>query len=441
MAGRSLHSSYGSSIQTSQDNIVKVLHISSFAFTGGAARAAYRLHDGLTRANIDSSMIVSPMEKSDGAVVSFEVTNSLYRMARRYIRGLRIQRSLNRYRHNRPESLELFSSDRSRYGAELVKSLPPHDVVHLHWISGFVDLATFFRFQPPNKTIVWTLHDMNTFSGGCHYGLECSRYKHGCGQCPQLGSDDPHDLSDQIWKRKQCIFLNIKPENLHLVTPSNWLANEVRQSPLLKRFPLSIIPYGIDTGEFSPRSKEASRAALGIHPNTNVILFIAHNVRIKRKGLKLLYEALQRIPNINNYCLLSIGRGIPFKDLGFQHIHLGTIENDRLLSAVISAASLFVIPSQQDNLPNTVLEAMACGTPVLGFKTGGIPDMVREGVTGQLVENGDVGGLSEHLVRMLEDPGHLAELSANCRRIAIEKYDLHSSAQKYIELYQEVCCR
>ena len=418
---------------------MKVVHISSFAFTGGAARSAFRLHDGLKRAGIESSMIVSPMERGGKAVVPFEVSNNFIRTVQRFNRGLQIQRNLNRYSHKQPEGLELFSSDRSRYGVELAHSLPPCDVIHLHWISGFVDLPNFFQIIPPDKTVIWTLHDMNTFSGGCHFSLECNRYQQGCGQCPQLGSVDHRDLSNQIWRRKKRVFSKVNTKRLHFVAPSRWLAYETKQSPLLNRFPLSVIPYGIDTDEFSPRNKESARAALGLSPKANVILFIAHNVRIKRKGLKILHEALQQISQNNSYCLLSIGRGNIFKDLKFQHIHLGRIENDRLLASVISAAGLFVIPSQQDNLPNTVLEAMACGTPVLGFNTGGIPDMVREGVTGCLVNNGDIEGLSGQIVEMFKDREFLTKLSDNCRRIAVDEYALHISAKRYLDLYEQVC--
>ena len=415
---------------------MKIVHISTYAFAGGAARAAYRLHDGLKRCNTDSSMIVCAGKSAGNSVIRFKVSQRWLHKARRYLRGMRIQRDLYRYNHMQPEGLELFSTDHSRYGVELAKALPPCDVIHLHWIAGFVDLQQFFAAIPSNQTVIWTLHDMNAFSGGCHYDLGCGRYQHGCGQCPQLGSSDNNDLSAKIWRRKLRIFSQISPKKLIFAAPSRWLTNEIKRSPLLSRFQSNVIPYGIDTDEFFPRNKESAREALGINPDANVILFLAHNVRIKRKGLELLHQALALIQNKTNFCLLSIGHDSKIADQSFQHIHLGRIENDRLLASVISAAGLFVIPSQQDNLPNTVLEAMACGTPVLGFNTGGIPDMVREGVTGHLVANGDVKALSGQIVNIFNDPKHTAKLSDNCRRVAVEEYALHVSAKRYLDLYK-----
>ena len=417
---------------------MKILHLNTYDIEGGAARAAHRLHKGLGRLGLDSSMFVLQARSKDATVTTFEPTMDLFGRLRRRFRREQITHSFARYRKCHPVGYDPFRTDCSEHGADLVRQLPHCEVVNLHWISDFVDYQEFFSAVPQSKPVVWTLHDMNPFTGGCSYDDDCGRYTDGCGACPQLGSGQVRDLSHRIWQRKRRIFAQIPDGRLHLVSPSRWLASEARRSPTLGRFPVSVVPYGLDLDDFSPRDRSFARNVLGLPQDASIILFCADWLGGRRKGFSQLAHALAGLEKLNNLLLISLGSRIPTLDIAIPHVHLGSIQNDRFLSLVYSAADIFVISSLQDNLPNTVLEAMACGTPVVGFAVGGIPDMVRPSKTGLLVPPSDVIALRAAIVQLLEDHSARKELAANCRRIAVEEYSLVLQARRYGELYKSL---
>jgi len=334
--------------------------------------------------------------------------------------------------------LEVFTDDRNENGAAVVDQLPPSDIVNLHWVSGFLDYQFFVPRVVENRPVVWTLHDMNPFTGGCHYDQGCGRYTDCCGACPQLGSNVPNDLSRQIWMRKRKVFDEIEHNQLHFVTPSRWLALEAKQSSLLNGFPVTVIPNSLDTDDFVPCDQEIARKALGIPVDARVLLFVAQNVNNQRKGFPYLVEALKRVSAVKDFRLVSIGSGALEIDERIQHIHLGNIESDRLLSLIYSAASCLLNVSLQDNLPNTIMESMACGTPAVGFDVGGVPDLIRDGVTGLLAPKGNVDNLRDGILSLLDDRKGREEMSANCRRIAEEEYDLGVQAGEYAKLYEKM---
>ena len=330
------------------------------------------------------------------------------------------------------------TDDRTMLGAEPWKQLPAADVVQLHWVDGFVDYEAFFRSLTEKRPIVWTLHDMNAFTGGCHYDGGCGRFAEKCGACPALASRDATDFSRKVWERKRKIFEALPRERLHVVTPSRWLGEEARRSSLFGRFPRSVIPYGLDTEIFQPSGGKERRKALGIPLQAKVILFLADGVDIPRKGYNLALRALEQIPASSEICILTAGRGMVPDNRRFAHVHAGEIADDRLLASTYSAADLLVVPSAQDNLPNTMLESMACGTPVVGFDAGGIPDGVRDGKTGFLAPAGDSAALATAMRTLLDNDALRAEMTANCRRIALEDYAIEIQARRYIELYREL---
>jgi len=415
---------------------LRVLHVNTAANSGGAARAAYRLHTGLRRLGHDSFMFVARQSSDDPTVKAFTQPMNLRERLRRRLRRERITRSFARYRRSRPAGYESFHDDRTQHGATPLGQLPSCDVVNLHWVAGFVDCQTFLTQVAQHTPIIWTLHDMNPFTGGCHYDDACGRYRARCGACPQLGGNAEGDLSRRVLERKRMALQEIAADRLHIVTPSRWLAEEAGRSTLLGRFSISVIPNGLDTGIFVPRERDVARAALGIPQNAHVVLFVSDSTVNRRKGFPLLNQALAGLSDLTNPFLISLGRGAPRLEAPISHAHLGHIGNDRLLALVYSAADLFVIPSLQDNLPNTVLESFACGTPVVGFNTGGIPDMVRSGVTGMLAEAENTEALRDAIAKLLQNPAKRAEMSANCRRVAVEEYALEVQARRYVELYE-----
>lgn len=415
---------------------MKIVHVNTFDLRGGAARSAFRIHQGLAHLGHDSTMFVLGSESRNPEVKRFVPPADFLSRIKRRIRRDRIDAAFARYRASRPAGLEPFHDCRSPHGPDILQQVPECDIVHLHWIAGgFVDYWEFFSGISPHAPIVWTLHDMNPFTGGCHYDLGCGRFAGQCGNCPQLGSQEPADLSRRIWEDKRAALAQIAPARLHVVTPSQWLAREVERSSLFQRFPLSVIPYGLDLDTFAPKNRMHARELLGLPVDAKIILFVADGLDNRRKGFPLLIDALAGLHGISGLMLLSVGNGHAEGSLKVPWIHLGSLSQDRMLPAVYSAADIFVIPSLQDNLPNTVLESMASGTPVIGFAVGGIPDMVRPGVSGTLVEPENVTALRVAVEDLLNDPAQLSQMGLNCRRIVEEEYCLELQARRYEALY------
>jgi glycosyltransferase involved in cell wall biosynthesis len=417
---------------------LKIVHVSTEDTTGGAARAAYRLHTGLRRHGHESSMFVAVRHGEDPDVVAFKPPMDFFSRLNRRLRRELIGREFARYRLSRPSGCDYFSDDRSIHGTGLLGQLPVCDVINLHFIARFVDHQTFIQGVPRRIPIVWRLADMNSLTGGCHVSEGCLRYRDGCGACPQLGSNDPKDLSNRIWNRKQRLFSRLNSDRLHIVALSQWMACKVREESLLRKFPLTIIPNGIDTGVFAPRDRQFSRNVLGLPENAKILLFVAQMVTNRTKGLDLLVRALAELNDLSNLHLVSVGKGKPIHKLGIPHLHLGEVRNERLLSLIYSAADIFVIPSREDNFPNTVIESLACGTPVVGFEVGGIPDMVRPGITGLLVPPEDTVAMSNSITHLLQNSTMRREMARDCRRIAMDEYSQDVQVKRYIKLYEEI---
>jgi glycosyltransferase involved in cell wall biosynthesis len=417
--------------------VVRVVHLSTSDSSGGAARAAYRLHTGLRRAGLGSTMLVEERKTDDPDVVRFRPPAGLLsRLSRRVRRGS-IRRDAATY-PNRPPSLDWFSDDRTPYGGQLVAQLPACDVINLHWVAGFVDYGGFFPAAGKlGVPLVWRLADMNAFTGGCHYDDGSGKFVQQCGACHQLGSSDPNDLSHQIWLRKKAALDSLPDDGLHLVGTSRWIAGEAKRSSLLGRFAASIIPNGLDVRDFAPRDKRLSRDFFDLPPDARIVLFAADSTATVRKGFAYLVEALQGMTDVPDLLLVSVGGGEP-KLAGVPHRHLGRIKDDRVLSLAYSAADVYVIASLQESFGQTVTEAMACGTPVVGFASGGIVDMVRPGVTGLLAPTRDVAALREAVKAALSDPDRLNEMAQNCRRIAVAEYSLEVQAAAYKALYERL---
>jgi glycosyltransferase involved in cell wall biosynthesis len=418
---------------------MRVVHVNTYENTGGAARAAHRLHKGLQRLGSRSSMFVAYGDTGDKATIALQLPkNGKMRRIRRRVRAFNINRALSRYASSRPSGYDIFSDDRSPYAREVVNQLPPCDVINLHWVAGLVDYGQFFAAVPAATPVVWTLHDMNPLTGGCHYNGTCERYASVCGACPQLGSSDPSDLAYRIWLRKRRAFAQAARSRLHIVTPSRWLATEVHRSGLALPFPVSVIPYGLDLDDFAPRNRRTAREVFGLPQHAKVILFIADGLGLRRKGFVYLAEALKGLSRMDDLVVLCLGRGTLPDTLNIPCVNAGVVHSDRLLSFAYSAADLLVVPSLQDNLPNTVLEAMACGLPVVGFDVGGIPEMVRNGVTGILTPAGDVARLREAVLELLQSGPRREAMAAASRRVATDEYSLEIQARRYSELYERL---
>jgi glycosyltransferase involved in cell wall biosynthesis len=314
------------------------------------------------------------------------------------------------------------------------------DILHLHWIAYFVDQKSFFM-SVRGRPIVWTLHDMNPFTGGCHFAGPCNKFATYCFSCPQLGSRADEDLAATIWRRKRDSY---KAHDLHVVAPSGWLAQLARKSSLLGNTPISVIPYGLSETVFAARDKAASRALLGLPVGKMLVLTGGVNLNDERKGWRYLDAALTILStrmNPANIGLLVFGRPPDLTQLenrGLNVYPLGSIKDERLLSAAYSAADLFVVSSMEDNLPNTVLEAMACSVPVVGFDSGGIPEMVHDGDTGSVVARRDTDGLAQSIQWLLERSEARREMGRRAREAVLRDYTSEIQAKRYLELYQGI---
>jgi glycosyltransferase involved in cell wall biosynthesis len=334
-----------------------------------------------------------------------------------------------------------FSNDRGENTDDVLGQLPAADVLHLHWVARFWDTGKMFRAARERAPLIWTLHDMNPFTGGCHFDGGCGKYLERCGACPQLCSRDKIDASELCWQRKVESYAELDAAFTHIVAPSRWLAAEAKKSQLFKKYEVSTIPYGVDTRAFQPRDRSMSRRLLEIPENAKVVLFVADWAGEKRKGLDLLIEALRELRDLPDLYVFGVGRGIVLDKLKGQRHGTRHLQDDLSLSIAYSSADVLVVPSVQDNLPNTALEALACGVPTVAFSVGGLCDIVREGVTGALVPVGEVEALAKAIRKVLEDPAGRANMALECRKAALLEHTLEIQAKRYLTVYERLLGR
>jgi glycosyltransferase involved in cell wall biosynthesis len=406
---------------------VDILVVNTSQKSGGAARAAWRVFLGIRRERPNAHYLTLLTDERRADVAgryhwSFEgvLTEQLSRLddlpLRRYPR--RRQGTFTPAVWANPLRVRL-------------KSFRPR-LVHLHWVAGsLLRIEDLARLRVP---VVWTLHDAWAFTGGCHYAGDCGGFRDSCGRCPRLGSDRDEDLSRAIWRRKSRAYAKL---NMTVVTPSRWLAEIARQSSLFKGRRVEVIPNGLDTGVFRPLDKATAKAFLGIDPGRKVLLFGAEWLTDPRKGGDLLAAALAKL---DFPCtLLTFGKGaVAFEANPNVTVHAqGTLRDDISLALTYSAADVFICPSREDNLPNTVAEAMACGTPCAAFAVNGLPDMITHRVDGWLARAFDPEDLAAG-IRWIATHPHPEELGRSAREKAVREYSLDVMTARYVSLYDEL---
>ncbi|VEP12240.1 Glycosyl transferase group 1 [Hyella patelloides LEGE 07179] len=402
---------------------MKILHINQSDISGGAGIAGYRLHQGLLDRKLDSRLLVGQAQTKSDRVATVQrkhrLENRLFRLSR-YL-GL-----------NNLNLISSFDIPKHQFYQEA-------DVLNFHNLhTGYFNYLTIPNLTK-NKPAVFTLHDMWSFTGHCAYSYDCDRWKSGCGQCTYLDSypNVQRDNTQIEWKLKNWVYSR---SNLIVVTLSQWLTQQVKQS-LLNRFQIHHIPNGIDTEAYQPLERELCRKILDIPPHSKVLMFGAQSLSDSRKGGDLLLKALQALPQSlkAEIVLLTMGSSSNqiTQTVGIKAINLGYLERDRLKSVAYSAADLFVFPTRADNLPLVLQESMACGTPMVSFKVGGVPDLVRHNVTGYLATPEDTEDLSRGIVQLLEDDELRQQMSQNCRAIALAEYGIEIQVQRYVNLYRQ----
>ncbi|QHT70545.1 glycosyltransferase [Rhodocytophaga rosea] len=396
---------------------MKVLHINTFD-TGGAAKSCLRLHQGLLEQNIDSKVMV---------LYKYSHLEQVYDFLPDYQQTLfkRIEGSFLYRRNKVIKSLKnkiypgkVQSSPHTIYNILKHPLTQQADIIHLHWVARFLDYDSFFSVV--NKPVVWTLHDMNPILGGYHYETD------------MLGMR-PYDELEEVKNIKIKKKALQKVSNVSVVSPSYWLYQKSLQSALLGNFSNYYIPYGVDTNKFKPADKKKAREYFSLPQENKILLFIADSLTDPRKGYSYLVEALKQI-DLRDTLLCTIGKGnIPPVDFPLKH--LGYIASENELSLAFAAADIFITTSIEDNLPNTVLESLACGTPVVGFRIGGIPDMVIEGETGLLASPKNISELAERMQWLLKNAKERNEMGKKGRKLVEEKFTISTQADQYRNLY------
>jgi glycosyltransferase involved in cell wall biosynthesis len=367
---------------------MKILIVNTYD-NGGAANACLRLHEGLLSEGIDSKVLLKRKQKSLPKTFQFngklQKISKLKLLKEKGIAFLRVLGILNKKKSSdeqsflkqRSSSLELFSFAHSNFDITTSPLYEEADLINLHWVAHLLDYESFFRKN--TKPVVWTLHDMNPFTGGEHY-LESffDMDSKGYPLAREFSVKEKYFQDNILSLKVEAIQ---KVSNINVVAPSKWLVKEAKKSLVFKNKELYHIPYGINSEIFQPRDKHYSRNILNLPNNKKIILFVADSINNNRKGYAYLKMALENMQN-DNVILCAIGRKKSTLESEKNIIELGPIYDERLMSIVYSAADVFVIPSLMDNLPNTVLESLMCGTPVIGFSIGGITDMIQHGTNG-----------------------------------------------------------
>ncbi len=415
---------------------MKVLHLNQ-RDDGGAGRAMIRLHQGLRVAGIDSRAHVQVKVTNEEGVSSPQST--LGKLSAKLKLSEHLDNLPLRFhpkRDNRHFSLQCFPDSL----ASVVEAINP-DIVHLHWVSGgFLRLESLKNFKRP---LVWTLHDMWTFTGGCHYNDGCENYKDTCGNCPALKSHKKNDLSNWVWKRKNRAWKNL---DLTIVTPSNWMAECVRESSLLKNCRTEVIHNGLDTNAFKPIDRATARNLMNLPDDKHLVLFGAANPLDTRKGMHLLLQALHQLHHngMNDQIELLVFGGTaanPIPDVDFRVNYLGRLTDDVSLALAYSAADVFIAPSLEDNLPNTLVEALACGTPGVAFNIGGIPDIIDHKHNGYLATAFEPDSLAHGIEWTLKATNRNEQLRINSHQKAERMFGLAAQAQSHTALYSELLSR
>lgn len=368
----------------------KILHISSSDF-GGAGIAALRLHKAMLKQCIDSCFMSLDNQINDGInYVRFNTKKEtlikpeqpilslknyfLEKLTKRYSKKIALyNKSLVEQKEKfeiiyNNENFEIFSTPFSNYDLTESEAYKNADIIHLHWVAGYLDYPTFF--EKNKKPIVWTIHDENPFRGGFHYKEDEIRNR-----------DKYGDLDRKYYQIK--LEAISKQEKLTIVSPSKWLAEEAIKSVALKKRRVLSIYNTLDLEIFKPINKVFSRQFWGIPENANVFMFAAQNITNKRKGFDLLLPIIQRNDLKNTYYLI-VGSNSTHLGSRDNIIYTGSIYNDRLMSLAYSAADFFILPSREDNLPNTMLESIACGTPVISFPIGDTKELLEDSKCGTL---------------------------------------------------------
>ncbi len=419
---------------------MKVALINTSDSGGGAAEACMRLLKALQLQQVDVTMVVQHKKRAEDAVYTIE--RNIFGKLRSNINFLLERISFMLFQERDKQVRFAFSPANAGTDISQLKVIKEADIIHLHWTnSGFLSINDVKKLIALNKPIVWTLHDMWAFTGGCHYAGPCNHFKNQCGNCYFLRNPEDNDLSHAGWLHKKDALSIAK--NLSIVTCSHWLGEVAMKSTLLKGFIIQAIPNPIDIELFAYKDKAAARTRWGVNPAAKIILFGAANINDRRKGISFLVDALAYLKA--DYTqdtpveIVIFGKNKHFdtSSLSFPVKQLNTISSPADLAEIYSMADVFVSPAIEDNLPNMIMEAMSCSTPVVAFNTGGIPDLIDHKVNGYMAEFKSSTDLAAGLNDVL-NTGNRDKYAAAARYKVKRMFNNEKVARQYIDLYKSV---
>jgi len=416
---------------------MKVLLITKNPGTGGAAIAASRLLDSLRKEGMDAKMLVQ--EGADEVRGIWPTTHGPFKRWMNFLRFV-WERLVFLPRERSKNIRFLFSL--ANTGEDLSRNalVREADIIHLHWINaGFLSLSSLKKLLAMGKPVVWTFHDMWPFTGGCHYALECDKYRQSCGQCPYLRRPGTRDLSLQKKKKKSRAY---GAGTFRVVAPSKWMNDCASSSSLLKNYQVHTIHNPVDESLFRVRDREEACASLGLDPTKNYILFGAATVKNVMKGYPYFKDAIDHLSGMLDkekveILLFGKTRGGEADVFPLKVRNIDFISSAETLVQLYNAAHVFVIPSLQDNLPNTIIESVLCGTPVVGFRTGGIPEMIDHKANGYLADFKSSEDLARGIAWILSSDSYKA-LSDQTREIALKRFSRKASVEAHIKLYSGI---
>jgi len=428
---------------------MKILHVSTYD-GGGAAKSCIRLHLALLQHGIESHILfLLQKDKSIPHTSEYKIKpkplttfNKIINKGKIILKELKLYNEpveIN-YLKNQQNGFYPFTFPYSDFDITDTEVYKNCDIINLHWVANLFDYSFFKKNKKP---VVWTMHDMNPFTGGCHHSLDCKKYEVNCDVCPQLAGTTNPSYSAEILKIKQESLANF--EKLTIVTPSHWLRKCSSNSTLFRKMQHFTFPYSIDADTFNIRNKAYSRSILGIAEHKKVCLFVAQNIDMKLKGIEYLIEAVQNLINSNpNLLIVAVGGTISKSPLfigssdAFKNsvLELGTVYDEKLMSIIYSAADVFAFPSLAENLPNVIIESLFCGTPILAYNVGGIPELIAHQENGYLCNEINVESLQNAIHTFFNSNDLLP--AERIREMAVEKYSTKVQLNNYLTLYSKL---
>jgi len=416
---------------------MRVLIVNTSERIGGAAIAAGRLVEALKNNGIKAKMLVR--EKQTDRLSVIELKRSWWRVWQFIWERILI------WKENRFKKHNLFAVDIANTGTDIttIPEFQAADIIHLHWINqGMLSLNDIRKIMQSSKPVVWTMHDMWPCTGICHHARECDKYHQECHHCPYIYKGGrKKDLSNWVFKKKKEIY-QLAP--VTFVTCSRWLKERASQSALLNGHAIVDIPNPINIGLFKPQNALVARSKMGLPTDKKLILFGSVKVTDKRKGIDYFVESCKLLAEMHPELKEELGVVVYGKNseqlkplIPFQVFPLDFISTEKDLVNIYNAVDLYVTPSLEENLPTTIMEAMACGVPCVGFNVGGIPEMIDHLHNGYIAEYKSAEDLANGIIWTLSESEYQSLSEEACRKV-VSNYSESIVAKKYIDIYNKI---